>query len=265
MPFTCLDHANVPARAGRGADVVHFDERLAFVLDATPGPQDLLDHPGGDAQWFALYLSARLIERFSDSQQAICSIHGALLDAQAEYRRLLGGRVDDAHSAPSASLALAVATPTHLELLRIGDAAIYRAGAFGEITACDHSRLIELEQRLGASLRGCMDQESALLRQMCAYRNIPQGYGVLSIGEAAMDYLEAEQLHARHVRELLLCSRGFWACFDPYDLARPGTALGAQAPRARELLERAGLMTGETPPARTPLHRDASLVRLRVH
>jgi len=222
------------AGAVHNEDAIHRAPRCIVVVDGASGlSRESVMGWASDAQWFSHRL-AILIGRELTGERALpaSALRRALSQLRAEFDQALGSAHDVKHTfrspadLPSASVAIAQLTPTHLEIFSLGDCTTLIGRTDGavesvhdvSVTRLDTaaiSRMVQLAHANGTSVRAARDLVGQELRAHRMLMNQDRdGYWIADLTGAGVDHATTLRRRLDNIRDVALMTDGFAAACD---------------------------------------------------
>lgn len=190
-----------------------------------------------DAAWFVRTISEHLRQAWSRQHRFMDALEGALCSAQHPFSAKAGNQDLKPYEKPSSAM-IAVA-------MEDGAVSVYRAGNCGaklynQETAAvfQPSRLDQLDQKSILLMWGYLreglsrdDVRARLMPTLRAHRSMmtsPGGYPSLSIGTGCPPFIEKTHVAVDPGTRALLCSDGFSAAYERYDVCHAHDILSGE-------------------------------------
>lgn len=214
-------------------DAIHLAPTCIVVVDGASGlSRESVMGWASDAQWFSHRLADLACEQ---STGAWASQSSAMRHALSELRREFGKALDSEPSLartrsradlPSASVAMARLTSTHLEIFSLGDCTTlvgYMDGSVEAIHDASVTRLdgatislmVHLARANGTSVRSARElvDDDLRVHRMLMNRD-HDGYWIADLSGAGIDHATVFRRRLGEVRDVALMTDGFAAAYD---------------------------------------------------
>nr|WP_295707634.1 protein phosphatase 2C domain-containing protein [uncultured Halomonas sp.] len=215
----------------RNEDHVHFDRRLALVLDGATGLGDpLLTGESSDAEWLVHAFTQKLIEAIDHHNSVLEGLSQAVHGVTELFWQKLGKRCSlPKHRLPSAGMALAALEGEEILLARFGDCSLQTLSQgviqspfpASPLEKLDNRAIASLNQQIhtGKSYSAARSSIKDTLKEHRNTMNTQGGYSALSVDPECLSYLEVKRIPIQHApQRLLLASDGFAAAFEAYNI-----------------------------------------------
>lgn len=222
------------AGGGHNEDAIHLAPGCIVVVDGASGlSRESVMGWASDAQWFSHRLAALIGEELTDEPALMVSaVRHALSQLRAEFDQALGSAHDVTRTArspadlPSASVAIAHLTPTHLEIFSLGDCTTFIGHTDGavesvhdvSVTRLDTaaiSRMVQLAHANGTSVRAARELVGEELRAHRMLMNQDRdGYWIADLTGAGVDHATTLRRRIDEIRDVALMTDGFAAACD---------------------------------------------------
>ena len=206
-----------------------------MVLDgATSLGEQRVESYESDARWFVDAVSRHFLPIWDTGHSFLAALKRTLEGCMQEYEDLTDGKLGSGeireYELPSASLAAITVDERGISAFRFGDCACYCKYSQGVRSMFGQSKLDSLdgvvvsalteEIRRGSNLEQARRSIFGLLRRHRSMMNTPDGYGVLSLSNECLNYLESKTLEHEGLTGILLLTDGFSAIerYGNYDM-----------------------------------------------